>query len=179
MSQILPYQLEPEYSSDEERSESEAEEEEDDLRFQNTLPLLGALSIFDPTLIPASSSELPSYGVDSIQVLAKHYFPDHQDRLLAEWNILNYHMKEMAIAADVKEGTTTMPAQWCMSQLMKERSSFLALLLLLMHIVEIALTMPISNAWPERGASRVKLIKTRLRSRLIVQRQILQNVTPW
>lgn len=35
-----------------------------------------------------------------------------------------------------------------------------------MHIVEIALTMPISNAWPERGASRVKLIKTRLRSRL-------------
>ena len=47
-----------------------------DLRFQNTLPLLGALSIFDPTLIPTSCSELPSYGVDSIQVLAKHYFPD-------------------------------------------------------------------------------------------------------
>ncbi|CAH3032976.1 unnamed protein product [Pocillopora meandrina] len=35
-----------------------------------------------------------------------------------------------------------------------------------MHIVEIALTMPISNAWPERGVSRVKLIKSRLRSRL-------------
>ena len=137
-----------------------------DLRFQNTLPLLGALSIFDPTLIPASSSELPSYGVDSIQVLAKHYFPDQQDRLLAEWNILKYHMKEMAIPADVKEGKTTMPAEWCMSQLMKQRSSFLSLLPLLMHIVEIALTMPISNAWPERGASRVKLIKSRLRSRL-------------
>lgn len=137
-----------------------------DLRFQNTLPLLGALSIFDPTLIPASSSELPSYGVDSIQVLAKHYFPDQQDRLLAEWNILKYHMKEMAIPADVKEGKTTMPAEWCMSQLMKQRSSFLSLLPLLMHIVEIALTMPISNAWPERGVSRVKLIKSRLRSRL-------------
>ena len=38
-----------------------------------------------------------------------------------------------------------------------------------MQIVEIALTMPtyISNAWPERGASlEVKLIKTRLRSRM-------------
>ena len=35
-----------------------------------------------------------------------------------------------------------------------------------MQIVEIALTMPISNAWPERGASQVKLIKTRLRSRM-------------
>ena len=31
MSQILPYQLEPEYSSNEERSESEAEEEGDSL----------------------------------------------------------------------------------------------------------------------------------------------------
>ena len=35
MSQILPYQLEPEYSSDEERSESEAEEEEDDSSLEN------------------------------------------------------------------------------------------------------------------------------------------------
>lgn len=30
-----------------------------DLRFQNTLPVLGALSIFDPTLIPSNVSELP------------------------------------------------------------------------------------------------------------------------
>ena len=50
-----------------------------DLRFQNTLLLFGALSIFDPTLIPSSRSELPSYGVDSIKVLAKHCFPDQQD----------------------------------------------------------------------------------------------------
>ena len=137
-----------------------------DLRFQNTLPLLGALSMFDPTLIPSSVSELPSYGVDSIKVLAKHYFPDQQDRLLAEWNTLKYHMKEMTLPADVKEGKTIMPAEWCMCQLMKQRSSFISLLPLLMQIVEIALTMPISNAWPERGASQVKLIKTRLRSRM-------------
>ena len=121
-----------------------------DLRFQNTLPLLGALSIFDPTLIPSSVSELPSYGVDSIKVLAKHYFPDQQDRLLAEWNTLKYHMKEMTLPADVKEGKTIMPAEWCMCQLMKQRSSFISLLPLLMQLVEIALTMPISNAWPER-----------------------------
>lgn len=53
-----------------------------------------------------------------------------------------------------------------MNQLMKQRSTFTSLLPLLMKIVETALTMPISNAWPERGASRVKLIKTRLRSRM-------------
>ena len=71
----------------------------------------------------------------------------------------------MTLPADVKEGKTIMPAEWCMCQLMKQRSSFISFLPLLMQIVEIVLTMPISNAWPERGASQVKLIKTRLRSR--------------
>lgn len=33
-------------------------------------------------------------------------------------------------------------------------------------IAEIALALPVSNAWPERGASKIKLIKNRLRSRL-------------
>lgn len=46
-----------------------------------------------------------------------------------------------------------------------------------MHIVEIALTMPISNAWPERGASRVKLVKTRLRSRLT--NEMLEALYEW
>ena len=34
---------------------------------------------------------------------------------------------------------------------MIQRSTFTSLLPLRMNIVEIALTMPISNAWPERG----------------------------
>lgn len=74
-----------------------------ELRFHNTLPLLGALSIFDPNLIPTSATELSSYGVESIRVLASHYCPEQHDRLLAEWNILKYHMKEKTIPADVKE----------------------------------------------------------------------------
>ena len=99
-------------------------------------------------------------------MLAQHYYPDQHDRLLAEWIILKCHMKEMTIPADVKEGNTIMPAEWCMSQLMKQGSTFTSLLPLLGKITEIALTMPINNAWPERGGSRVKLIKTRLRSRV-------------
>ena len=80
-----------------------APKENIDIRFHNTLPLLGALSIFDPTLISTSASELSSYGVESIRVLASHYCPDQHDRLLAEWNILKYHMRDMTIPADVKE----------------------------------------------------------------------------
>lgn len=34
------------------------------------------------------------------------------------------------------------------------------------RVSEDALALPVSNAWPERGASKIKLIKSRLRSRL-------------
>jgi predicted patatin/cPLA2 family phospholipase len=38
---------------------------------------------------------------------------------------------------------------------------------ILTNIAEIVLTVPVSNAWPERGASKVKIIKTNLRNRFI------------
>ena len=37
---------------------------------------------------------------------------------------------------------------------------------LIVKLAEVALSAPITNAWPERGASAVKRIKTRLRNRL-------------
>ena len=37
---------------------------------------------------------------------------------------------------------------------------------LIVELAEVALYAPITNAWPERGASGVKRIKTRLRNRL-------------
>ena len=36
----------------------------------------------------------------------------------------------------------------------------------LLMVAEAAWTMPLSNCWPERGGSAIKLIKTRMRSRL-------------
>ena len=35
-----------------------------------------------------------------------------------------------------------------------------------MQLAEVTLSVPITNAWPERGASAIKRIKTRLRNRL-------------
>ena len=37
---------------------------------------------------------------------------------------------------------------------------------LIVELAKVAPSAPITNAWPERGASAVKKIKTRLRSRL-------------
>lgn len=39
----------------------------------------------------------------------------------------------------------------------------------LVWIAEIILSLPMSNAWPERGASAVKRIKSRLRSSMTNQ----------
>jgi len=34
------------------------------------------------------------------------------------------------------------------------------------QVTEAALAIPVSNAWPERGASQLKLIKKRIRSQI-------------
>ena len=36
----------------------------------------------------------------------------------------------------------------------------------LLHLAEVCLTLPVSNAWLERGASAIKRLKTRLRLNL-------------
>ena len=137
-----------------------------DDRFENTLPILASLDIFDPTLLPSESDEFKTYGNDSIKKLGEHYYPEQVDRLQAEWNILKFHMKEWLVPYEIKEGRKSTPSEWCLKHLLKQRNTYSTLLPLIMNIAEIVLTMPISNAWPERGASKMKLIKTRLRSRL-------------
>lgn len=36
----------------------------------------------------------------------------------------------------------------------------------LLYLAELCLSLPVSNTWPERGASAVKRIKTQMRSKL-------------
>ena len=53
-----------------------------------------------------------------------------------------------------------------MQQLVKQKFTYQTHFPLMITIVEALLVIPVSNAWPERGASKVKLIKNRLRSLL-------------
>ena len=52
---------------------------------------------------------------------------------------------------------------------MKLQTSYSLVFPALVHIAEVCLSMPVSNAWPERGCSALKHVKTRLRSRLSVE----------
>ena len=65
---------------------------------------------------------------------------------------------------DAKAGQMT-PTEWFINKLLSDRVAFRDYSEVL-KLAEIAAVIPVSNAWPERGASSMKLIKSRLRSSL-------------
>ncbi|XP_019617203.1 PREDICTED: zinc finger protein 862-like [Branchiostoma belcheri] len=155
-----------------------------DRRFQDSLPVVSALSIFDPEALPQPESErFRSYGSEKISVLATHFFEgseDKQSQLRAEWGKFKYDMHTnlkpqlpkdpqtsgRLCAASATPPTTGSATQWCLERVMELKTSYGHVYPTLVHIAKVALVLPLSNAWPERGASKVKLIKNRLRTRL-------------
>ena len=108
-----------------------------------------------------------------IKKLADHYFPgpqhaeDHQ-QLLVEWlkakyDLLQWKENDLPQAIRLWEGSIT-ATDWCLSKLMQPpyRSHYP----MLSFIAEVCLSCPVSNAWPERGASVLKWQKNRLRSQI-------------
>ena len=133
---------------------------------------------FDPLLAP-TTADVTSYGNTEIELIGKHFFPeekDQQQRLQAEWGRLKYDILDWKIKmpTEINEGATKSksterlptPTEWCLSRIILLRCAFGPLYPCISEIVEIALALPVSNAWPKRGASKIKLIKNRLRSRL-------------
>ena len=71
------------------------------------------------------------------------------------------------IPIEIKTGTSnTTSTQWFLSHLMKSKSEYQPLFGELLLIAEPAVTLPVSTAWPERGASALKIVKNSCRSRL-------------
>ena len=50
--------------------------------------------------------------------------------------------------------------------MLSQRATYVHFIPLLLQLAEVCVTLPVSNAWPERGASAIKRLKTRLRSTL-------------
>lgn len=58
------------------------------------------------------------------------------------------------------------PSEWCLTRIVKQKHEYEHMCPKLTRLAELVLTIPVSNAWTERGASKVKIIKTDLRNRL-------------
>ena len=146
-------------------------------RFSDMSGILEGFSVFDPMAVPETSSPaFKEYGQGYIKTLGEHFFhvfegsDTLQEKLLAEWQAFKYmindHIKDQ-IPETVKRGTECITTtEWFVSELMKRRSAYIHFCPLILQIAETVATLPVSNAWPERGASALKLTKTRCRNRL-------------
>ena len=118
--------------------------------------------MFDPLLLPSPDSvAFLDYGKAEIAEIGKIYAPEKIPEVVAEFELFKFHMARFNIPAPEKLiGETQTEA------VLKKLLQMGTLFPLLASFAEAILSLPIMNAWPERGASSIKRIKTRLRPRL-------------
>lgn len=97
-----------------------------------------------------------------------------KEELLCEWQKLKYNLLQMKeqIPSEVlnpppkKELVSKSPTEWALQNILSMHATYQHFVQGLLYLAELCLSLPVSNAWPERGASVVKRLKTRMRSRL-------------
>lgn len=138
-----------------------------DRRFQDAAPVLEAFSIFDPTCLPKPEDPaFKKYGVDEVKVLCKQ-FQFNKDHTLAQWYNFKYLMSSWKVPSAVLRGKDDLsPTEFTLRKVVKEQVAHRINFPQIVDAAQICLTQPMSNAVVERGASAVKRVKTRLRSRL-------------
>lgn len=145
-----------------------------DRRFAAASDVLDALAVLNPTAVPpASDAAFKLHGKNSITTLAEFYYKDlteenkkvKTEQLHAEWEHMK-HMIDEKLRQRAASQQEVPPTTWFIAELLRQRASFKPFFPELLKITQIAACIPVSNAWPERGASALKSVKTRLRSRL-------------
>jgi len=139
-----------------------------DLRFTD-IPIFKTMSIFNPKNLPERGSpEFKVYGKSEIEILYKQFiekdksFECDYDEVEAQWNILKYHLINYK-GLSTKECLMKIASSGSVVvQNFGQGMNYMSLI----YIARVFLTIPVSNAWPERGASQVKLIKTHQRNKL-------------
>ena len=158
-----------------------------DERLGDSLPVLKAMAVFDPVALPKPDAcGFPTCGNAEAEVLANHFWPEDEEKaqqLQAEWDNMKYTMhnfmsqippevRQRPVAVGEQPGSAKTkdlppsPTQWFLKEAVKNQEIFLVSAQNLYHISQVAIMLPLSNAWPERGVSKLRLVKTRLRSSL-------------
>ena len=121
--------------------------------------------IFNPASLQSSddSTKWVQYGLDEIATLAQHFHPSDDAMLyqmLSEFRLLQYHIPSLS-SSQIKFTPKASQSQTerCLVTLVNE-STYKTFMSALSNIAGMALSMPVSNAWPERGANAMKRIKS-------------------
>ena len=160
-----------------------------DNTFHESLPVVFAWSIFDPLKVPNKehlSFKTHMYSKNQVHPLVKHFMssmpPDKKqsvgDAIKPEFAKLKYDMltwkeeiPKECYPSDVPYKVTA--TEWNLQQICKLYYFYLQL----SNVADLMLSTPVSNAWPERGTSCMKWVKTRFRSKL--HNDMLHVARPW
>ena len=129
---------------------------------EDMLSVLGSFSIFSVENFPSSSDseELKVYGDENIHILKDHY-QDDENTARNQWNDFHFEMilirgkwfgfkKNIeSIKLKMKQTATEWSLQYIVNNYQGQEFS------LIIKYAKIAITAPVTNAWPERGASAV------------------------
>ncbi|XP_070549445.1 zinc finger protein 862-like [Ptychodera flava] len=119
-------------------------------------PFLEAFELFDPCRFPGVNDK--QYGKDEISLLCTHYELD-EEKTQDEWCNFRYKFESPPMSTKNTAGEVCEVVVQQRNVLGDEYPN-------LCKLAELALLIPMSNAWPERGASCLKRIKSRLRNRM-------------
>ncbi|XP_067848205.1 uncharacterized protein [Heptranchias perlo] len=142
-------------------------------RFGASLPLVSAFSIFNPLLVPSPESpDFAEYGQPEIKTLAAHFYREAEggeakfSQLVAEWGKLKFdlHAWKNNVPDSVLTDTSVTVTEWCLKRLFTLKSELHRSYAALLPLAEVSLSMPITNAWSERGFGALRRIEARLRS---------------
>ena len=119
------------------------------------------------------------YGKSDIQTLGNHFFQgeensDKQAKLEAEWNNFKYELSDWSKDYQAISSPTITSTELALQRFLRHKASYSRMYPPLLQVAEVCLSMPVSNAWPEREASALKRLKTRLRNSL--KKQMLESV---
>ena len=145
-----------------------------DERLSESIPVLEAMTVFDPLLIPQRGScTFTAHGTQQVKILSGHFHPGDsfvQESILAEWGKLKFDLMEwMKIIPEDIKTRETKPAkekaviptalEWTMQIMVQRRSVYGVVFPFLLGLVLKLMSLPLSNEWPERGFSKMKLLK--------------------
>ena len=145
-------------------------------RFDGNLQVLTAFKIFDPAAVPKKTEVgFKQYGMTEVGVLGDFFYQDLEDKderkdeLMCEWSKFKYNLlslrsqlpPEIARLSTLCKRKT--PTEWLLEHMLSMQSTYRHLCPCLLELAEVCLSMPVSNAWPERGAYAIKRLTTRLR----------------
>ena len=135
-----------------------------DKRFSDSSEIVSALCIFDPLAVPEQDADgFTDYGVKEIKLLGFHFNRGEESKdireQLVEWCSMKNHLNDIVklkVPQSIKGGTDKVTnKEWCLLHLLS-RPVYKQFFPRITLLAEVAASLPITNAWPERGASALK-----------------------